>query len=246
MAGADARQPQYLQLARALERQIGRGRPAVGALLPTESALCETHGVSRHTVREALRCLSNLGLVVRRQGSGTQVIAAEARPAYTQSLGSIAELLQYAKDTYLELGPRQAIAARGGLARLLDCPPGRRWLKYSGLRRSEVGGAPICTTDVYIDPRFAGIERRLGQERQAIYRLIEEVYGETVAEIGQRIAAISVPASAAEALGVAAGVPALQIVRRYFGAAGKAFEVSVSIHPADRFTYAMRIRRDSA
>ena len=106
MAGAIAKQPQYLQLARALEREIGRGRHAVGDLLPTESELCRAHGVSRHTVRAALRQISDLGLVSRRQGSGTQVIADRARPSYTQSLGSIADLLQYAKDTYLELGPR--------------------------------------------------------------------------------------------------------------------------------------------
>ncbi len=109
MAGAIARQPQYLQLAHALEREIGRGRPAVGGLLPTESELCRAHGVSRHTVRAALRYISDLGLVSRRQGSGTQVIASAARPSYTQSIASIADLMQYAKDTYLELGPRRAV-----------------------------------------------------------------------------------------------------------------------------------------
>lgn len=244
MAGAIARQPQYLQLAHALEREIGRGRPAVGGLLPTESELCRAHGVSRHTVRAALRYISDLGLVSRRQGSGTQVIASAARPSYTQSIASIADLMQYAKDTYLELGPRRAVAANGALARLLDCAPGRRWLKFTGLRRSEEGGAPICTTDLYVDPAYGRIARRLGRDRQAVHQLIEQLYGVRVAEVRQQIAAVRVAAEAAETLGTEPGAPALRIVRNYVGTTGKVFEASVSIHPADRFSYAMRIRRD--
>jgi hypothetical protein len=47
----------------------------------------------------------------------------------------------------------------------------------------------------------------------------------------------------AEVLEVAARSPSLQVVRRYFGEDRKVFEVSVSEHPADRYTYSIQLRR---
>ena len=41
-----------------------------------------------------------------------------------------------------------------------------------------------------------------------------------------------------------AGTPALRIVRRYIDPAGEAFEISVTIHPADRFTFSNPFRRN--
>ncbi|MDX3187314.1 FadR/GntR family transcriptional regulator [Streptomyces sp. MN03-5084-2B] len=47
-------------------------------LLPVESALCETFGVSRTVVREAVKALEAKGLVKARQGVGTLVSAHES------------------------------------------------------------------------------------------------------------------------------------------------------------------------
>lgn len=60
-------------IARHLERLIVAGDLPAGASLPPERALAQTLGVSRNALREALTSLSGLGLVERRQGSGTRV-----------------------------------------------------------------------------------------------------------------------------------------------------------------------------
>ena len=75
-----ARTPRYHVLADGLRKEILSGRYPVGAQLPTELEICRTEGVSRHTARDALRILIDEGLVERRQGAGTKVIAAQ-RPA---------------------------------------------------------------------------------------------------------------------------------------------------------------------
>ena len=238
-------QPRYVEVARRLQQDIADGKHPVGALLPTETELCESFGVSRFTVREALRSLRELGLVTRRQGSGTQVIAADSQSTFSQSLASITDVLQYARDTYLELDDGSRTTAKGELARLLGCATGRTWLRFSGLRRSGVDGDPICLTDVYIDPDFGGVASRIGTQSGAIYELIEEDYGIRFSEILQEMSAVVLTDGQAKDLDAEAGSPALRIVRRYLVPAGKALEVTVSIHPADRYSYAMRIRRDS-
>ena len=52
-----ARRPRYLELADELRAQILGGDLASGDGFPTESVLCARYGVSRFTIREALRTL---------------------------------------------------------------------------------------------------------------------------------------------------------------------------------------------
>ena len=47
----------------------------VGGRLPVESELSEALGVSRNTVREAVRVLAHVGMLETRQGDGTYVRA---------------------------------------------------------------------------------------------------------------------------------------------------------------------------
>lgn len=54
--------------------QIVRGRMAPGVQLPSERELCEALGVNRGAVREALKRLSQAGLVAISQGGGTRVL----------------------------------------------------------------------------------------------------------------------------------------------------------------------------
>lgn len=61
------------QAARLLTELITSGQLASGAFLPTEAELCHQLGVSRATIREAVRKLEARGLVVSRHGVGVQV-----------------------------------------------------------------------------------------------------------------------------------------------------------------------------
>src|SRR5256886_17221416 len=56
-----------------LAERIGQGQLAAGPRLPSEPELAAEFGVSRATLREALRALEGQGLVRRRWGSGTYV-----------------------------------------------------------------------------------------------------------------------------------------------------------------------------
>lgn len=71
--------PAYLQVQQAIEAEILSGALAEGALLPTESALCEQFGVTRSTVREGIRLLETSGLVVR--GPAKRLVVRRPRSA---------------------------------------------------------------------------------------------------------------------------------------------------------------------
>jgi len=58
-----------------LRAEITGGAWPVGSRIPAEPALSEMLGVGRNTVREAVQSLVHAGLLQRRQGSGTYVVA---------------------------------------------------------------------------------------------------------------------------------------------------------------------------
>lgn len=63
----------YVRLANILREQIRLNIYAEGTKLPTEDTLSKRYGVSRQTVREALKLLKSEGLIESRQGSGSIV-----------------------------------------------------------------------------------------------------------------------------------------------------------------------------
>lgn len=69
-------QPLYVQLAALLEQQIQDGRLQPNRPIPSEHTLMQEHGVSRGTVRQAVRLLRERGLVATTPGRGTYVAPA--------------------------------------------------------------------------------------------------------------------------------------------------------------------------
>src|SRR3954470_8132288 len=63
------------QVIEQLRAQITTGTWSIGARIPTAAELAQLTGTSRNTVREAVQSLVHAGLLERRQGSGTYVLA---------------------------------------------------------------------------------------------------------------------------------------------------------------------------
>lgn len=81
--------PLWAQLEADLRRRLESGEFDDG-FFPTDQQLTETYGVSRHTVREAVRYLNKTGVLKRERGRGTVVNKAE----FEQSLGTLYSLFQ--------------------------------------------------------------------------------------------------------------------------------------------------------
>src|SRR6185312_8500032 len=105
------RSSRYRDIATRLQKDIRLGKAEVGNLLPTETELLEKYSASRQTVREALRILRDQGLIVRRAGLGSVVIASEPPVLFTHSVTSLAEWLRYSNETYRQVVRSSEIVA---------------------------------------------------------------------------------------------------------------------------------------
>lgn len=74
------------QVRETLLGELTDGTFAVGDQLPNEQEMCERHGVSRATLREAYGALIDMGYLARRRGSGTFVARTPTRHALEATL----------------------------------------------------------------------------------------------------------------------------------------------------------------
>jgi GntR family transcriptional regulator, transcriptional repressor for pyruvate dehydrogenase complex len=60
----------YMKVINYIKKQIRSGELSIGGKLPAERELSEILGISRNSVREAIRTLDNMGLISSQQGAG--------------------------------------------------------------------------------------------------------------------------------------------------------------------------------
>lgn len=232
--------PRYRQIADELLGQLRGGQHAIGSMLPTETELCGIYAASRHTIREALRLVEEAGLVSRRQGSGTTVIAHETRGRLVQDITSMGGLLQYPEETRLTVLRAREVPA----SEVPGVPEGEAWLRIDAIRRVRITTAPIAFTTLYIRAEYAGVVEEIGQVPGPVYAMIERRFGLQLSSVEVDLSGGGVPEAQAALLEVEPGAPALMIHRRYLDQNGRVFEVSEGCHPAPRFTYRATVKRE--
>ena len=90
----EGKMKKYQEIFNDLQEKITNGHYAAGVLLPTENDLQEYYGVSRDTVRKALRLLTEKGLIQKVQGRGSQVLKQELLNFPVSGLTSYKELVE--------------------------------------------------------------------------------------------------------------------------------------------------------
>jgi GntR family transcriptional regulator len=233
----------YLQVARALRKDIVDGVYPVGSQLPTEHELCERFAVSRYTVREALRRLRDDNLVASRPRAGTMVVPRPSSHAYVQDVMSINDLLAFATGAQFTIESTAMVTLDADIAQRTGLAIGQEWLAVRGVRATAGAAVPVCRTEYYINRAFAAVGRMLPRHTGPIFPLIEDLFGVSITEVHQEIAAVAVEPELAAHLKVAAGTPALQMQRTYTTSDGEVAQVTVNTHPGERFRHSATLRR---
>jgi DNA-binding GntR family transcriptional regulator len=232
--------PRYRQLADSLRAAIARGDYPVGGQLPPELELAQTHAVSRHTARDAIRLLTEAGLIERRRGAGTTVIASASPQAYVQPLGGVDELLQYAQTARLKVLGLAERPLTGAEAQRIGGDTDRIWLVVDGLRIADA--LPLALSRIYVPQPFTGVASDLGEGR-SVHALLDERFGVAAGRIDQEITAELLSPRDARQLKAETGGAALRTLRRYYDEDALIL-ASDSLHPGGRFVYAMTYRRE--
>jgi len=235
--------PQHALVASRLISLIASGRHPVGALLPTEHELSAEFGLSRQTIREALRNLAAQGLVTRQPGVGTRVVRRTPGMQGAYSIASMAELEEYADEARLHVDGIREVIVEGDDARLLECSEGALWIDIKGTRYRRADNVPIGVTGIFLRAWFPGVEEHIRRLTGAIHVMLERQYDTVVEEIRQDARAVLLSPHEARLLGAKAGGPGLEVIRRYYLSDERMVLRGRIVYAADRFGFSLRFRR---
>lgn len=236
--------PYYFQLKQILLDHIHGEDLGPGDRLPGDFALCETYGVSRTVVRQALAELEVEGVVTRSKGRGTFVTE------YPTGQGLIASLTGLYEDvTALGLTVRSEVKKIGvapaddAVASLLELRLGDPVVHIERLRL--VDGEPwvYAVTDIPASI-VPGLENEDLAE-QSLYALMESKYGIRIVRGRRGVEADLAGTRMARLLGVRRSDPLLVLRSVSVDADNVPVERFVAYHRADRSRFEVDLERDS-
>jgi DNA-binding GntR family transcriptional regulator len=156
---------------------------------------------------------------------------------------SIDDLLAFAAGAQLTIESNEMVTIDEDTAARTGLQAGTQWLSVRGYRQADGALAPMCRTEYYISRTFAAVGRLLHRHTGPIFPLIEDLFGVSIAELHQEIAAVVLSPELADDLGVEAGTAALQMQRTYKTSEGEVAQVTVNTHLSASFRYALTMRR---
>lgn len=227
-----SRVPLYFQLAQQLEDAIRDGRLQPGDRIDTETTLAERLGLGRPTVRQAVQELVSKGLLVRRRGVGTQVVAAQfSRPLEFTSLFDDLAAANHRPTTRV-LALRDTAAAPH-VATALSIPAGTTvsYLERLRLQRDE----PLAIMRNWIPPDVVELDAEQ-LATSGLYELLRRS-GVHLRIADQRIGARAASRPESALLGLKTGAPLLTMERTAFDDAGRAVEYAEHCYRADGYSF---------
>ena len=232
----------YRQVADQLVDKIQAGFWKVGENLPSENHLSQEFKVSRQTVRQALQFLQENGYIYRHQGSATKVISTSQPRKFSQSFNSLGEILNYPRNTYRENHTEEYIECDEHLQKILQAPLGSAWYHIGAVRLEEETNIKLAWTDIYILQKFAKLTQLKDHATEMVYAQIEKHFGVSIAHAEVEISSSKLSQQHAKLLGVNPDSSSHIVLRRYFDKDGNPFEISMTHHPENLYTFKMNLR----
>lgn len=234
------RAPLHIRIREAIRRQVRDGELVDGSgRLLTEAELVKHFGVSRVTIRSAIRPLVDEGMFARSRGRGTFLRSNKPE----NWVGRLMGFSETIRDAGYEPG---AQILHHGMTNQHDAAV-RTLLKERAvweLKRVRLADeTPIAIEHAYYPPDI-GLELEKRDLTSIImYRVFESDLGLDIKEASQTISATAADRLNAGLLGVEVGSPLLAMQRLTTSAAGRPLELLRSVYLPEFFQFTIQLTR---
>jgi GntR family histidine utilization transcriptional repressor len=230
-------QPLYQKVKRHILDNIGSGKWATSARVPSENEIVKSFGVSRMTANRALRELRDEGVLVRIAGVGSFVADRHAR-AHPLEIRSIAEEIRERGHVHrAEVVSLQRICAVGTLAEDFGIAP------HSDLFRSEIvhfeNDHPLQLEERWVLPALAPDYLTVDFGRTTPYDYLVKVA--PLQEAEHLLRAVMPDERTRKLLAMKRDEPCLLMIRRTW-TAGRIASVARLYYPGSRYEMSGRFR----
>jgi GntR family transcriptional regulator len=236
--------PLYQRIVQTLQSEIVVGKYPVGTSLPSESTLMGRFGVSRYTVRSAMRALQDAGLVKSHQGLGTLVQRPGDGQRYVHQINTLSDLFPVGAETRYDPVEGKLVELPRRARYFPGLSAGQSWLRVTGDRRKPGVDVPFNELEVYVAARFAGVARLIGTPTTSIYVMIEAIYGETIGEVEQVIGGFVADGRTGTRIGLRKGDVGIEVRRIHrVSSSNEVGILSFNRYPIEEYTFSMILRR---
>ena len=235
--------PLYLQLKDLLRSQVVDGRLQPGDALPSERQLCEEFNVSRSTVREALRELSDQGLIRTVPGRGAFVTARQSNLTVRVSLAG------FTGDVRREgMSPSSRLLGAGlvaspspALVEEMGLQPGDELVRLERLRL--VNDIPLALHIVYLNHRLCPqiLQHNLADE--SVFQLLCGEYGLRLTRAEEQVYAALADQREMELLNLTYPAAVLRAERTTFLDTGEVIEFSLATYCGEWYRMSMLLEK---
>jgi len=167
--------PLYLQIKEHLLAKIDAGTWPAQSMIPTESELCEEYGVSKITVREAIKLLVRDGRLSRVAGKGTFIMPQKIE----QKLNRFFSFTRWAQQNGLEPASRilkvESLPADVHIAGHLDMPQGEPVTRIERLRLGN--NEPLMLEVIWVPASLCPDLHLQDLANVPLNDILQEVYG---------------------------------------------------------------------
>ncbi len=232
--------PLYVQIRDSLRRQILDGTYQVHERLPSENEMMSVFGVSRITIRQALRDLHNEGLVFSAQGKGTFV----SKPKAVQNVQRLEGFGEAMAAQGYEASARvlsiQQLKAPKAVAAALDLKPGDEAVEVKRVR--YLNRSPVCIENSYF-PMDVGRQMFSLDLSGDIFPMLENLFGIPLGGADISLDSILADDEAQQYLNLKAGEAILRVERLTHNRDGCPIDFEYLCYRGDSFKYQFRIDR---
>lgn len=232
--------PLYVQIRDSLRRQILDGSYQVHERLPSENEMMNTFGVSRITIRQALRDLHNEGLVFSAQGKGTFV----SKPKAVQNVQRLEGFGEAMAAQGYEASARvlsiQQLKAPKAVVAALDLQPGDEAIEVKRVR--YLNRSPVCIENSYF-PMDVGRQMFSLDLSGDIFPMLENLFGIPLGGADISLDAILADDEAQQYLNLKTGEAILRVERLTHNRDGRPIDFEYLCYRGDSFKYQFRIDR---
>ncbi|MBS1251847.1 MAG: HTH-type transcriptional repressor YvoA [Anaerolineales bacterium] len=238
----DSPLPLYFQLKELLRQEIEGGKWQPRQRLPSETELCQTFGISRTVVRQALRELEYEGLLYREQGKGTFVAEPKISESLMQDLsGFYEDMVAQGLTPVTKVLMREVQPATGKVADYLQVEPGDKVIVVERLRSIDDEPILLVTTYLPYDICPELVEEDWGA--QSLYALLEDKYGFELSHGRRTIEAVAADQYESELLSIEEGAPLILLDSVSYLEDGRPIEYYHAVHRGDRSRFEVEVVR---
>lgn len=234
--------PYYHQLLEIIKQKIKGGVWSPGERIPSEAELCETYGISRTVVRQALHELEAERIITKRKGKGTFVAKPKISEGLIQKLtGFYQDMVERGLVPETKVLFQEIVPANEKIARYLDVPIGTEIIEITRLR--SIHNEPIQLVTTHIPQQLSPDLVSVDLNNRSLYEYLDSEYNIKIERGIRYIEAVLANQKEAQLLEIDEGDPLIMLDSVSYSETGQAIEYYHAVHRGDRSRFVVELIR---